>query len=90
VLDVSESSGEILFRAQVNFSPPRHYAGHAEAKFAEALRYNPEGRGFDFRSGQWRSSLAQCFRPHYGREVDSASNRNVYQEYFLRGKAAGA
>jgi hypothetical protein len=26
------------------------------------------------------------FRPHYGAEFDSASNRNVYQEYFLRGK----
>ena len=25
-------------------------------------------------------------RPHYGPGVDSASNRNEYQEYFLRGK----
>jgi len=25
----------------------------------------------------------QSFRPHYGPEVDSASNRNEYQEYFL-------
>jgi len=31
-------------------------------------------------------SLAQSFRPHYGPEVDSASNRNEYQEYFLRDK----
>jgi hypothetical protein len=30
------------------------------------------------------------FRPHYGPEVDSASNRNEYQEYFLGVKAAGA
>jgi len=30
------------------------------------------------------------FRSHYGPGVDSASNRNVYQEYFLRVKAAGA
>jgi len=29
-------------------------------------------------------------RPHYGRGVDSASNRNEYQEYFLGVKAAGA
>ena len=28
----------------------------------------------------------QSFRPHYDPEVDSASNRNEYQEYFLRGK----
>jgi hypothetical protein len=27
---------------------------------------------------------------HYGPEVDSACNRNEYQEYFLRVKAAGA
>ena len=30
------------------------------------------------------------FRSHYGPEVDSASNRNEYQEYFLGVKAAGA
>jgi len=30
------------------------------------------------------------FRPHYGPGVDSASNRNEYQEYFLGVKAAGA
>jgi hypothetical protein len=29
-------------------------------------------------------------RPHYGPVVDSASNRNEYQEYFLGVKAAGA
>jgi hypothetical protein len=26
------------------------------------------------------------FRPHYGPGIDSASNRNEYQEYFLGGK----
>ena len=29
-------------------------------------------------------------RPHYGPEVDSASNRNEYQEHFLGVEAAGA
>ena len=29
------------------------------------------------------------FRPHYGPGVDSASNKNEYQEYFLGVKAAG-
>ena len=29
-------------------------------------------------------------RPHYGPGVDSSSNRNKYQEYFLGVKAAGA
>ena len=46
-------------------------AGHAVAQLVEALRYKPEGRGFD------------SFWPHYGPGVDSASNRNEYQEYFL-------
>jgi len=30
--------------------------------------------------------LAQFFRPHYGPGVDSASNINEYQEYFLEDK----
>jgi hypothetical protein len=30
------------------------------------------------------------FLPHYGSGVDSASNRNEYQEYFMGVKAAGA
>jgi len=34
--------------------------------------------------------LTQSFRPHYGPGVDSTSNRNEYQEYFLGVKAAGA
>jgi hypothetical protein len=32
----------------------------------------------------------KSFRSHYGPEVDSASNRNEYQEHFLGIKAAGA
>jgi len=34
----------------------------------------------------WNLSLIQSFRPYYGPGVDSASNRNEYQEYFLGGK----
>jgi len=30
--------------------------------------------------------LTKSFRPHYGSGVDSASNRNEYQKYFLGGK----
>jgi hypothetical protein len=50
----------------------------------EALRYKPEGRGFDC-----NFSLTS-FRSHCGPGVNSASNRNEYQEYFLGVKAAGA
>jgi len=32
----------------------------------------------------------KSFRSHYGSGVDSTSNRNEYQEYFLGVKAAGA
>jgi len=56
----------------------------------EALRYKPGGRGFDFRWCHLNFSLTQFFRPHYGPGVDSASNRNEYQEYFLGVKVAGA
>jgi len=52
----------------------------------EVLRYKPEGSGFD--------SQLYCrnfsFRPHYGPGVDTVSNKNEYQEYFLRVKSAGA
>ena len=63
--------------------------GHAVTQMVEALRYKPEGRGFDSRWSHWNFSLTS-FRPHYGPGVDSASNRNEYQEYFLGVKAAGA
>jgi len=68
--------------------------GHAAAQLVEALRYKPEGRGFDSQWCHWNWSLTESFRPHYGPSVDSASNRNEYQEYFLGEggglKAAGA
>ena len=57
------------------------YMGHAVAQLVAALRFKLEGRGFDSRL---------CHRPHYGPGVDSASNRNEYQEYFLGVKVAGA
>jgi len=48
------------------------------AHLVEALRYKPEGRGFDFR----------C-RPQCGRGVDSACKGNEHQEYLLGVKATG-
>jgi hypothetical protein len=36
----------------------------------------------------WNFLFIQSFRSHYGPGVDSASNRNEYQEYFLEVKAA--
>jgi hypothetical protein len=57
--------------------------GYAVAQLVEALRYKPRGRGFDSR---W----SQSFRSHCGPGVDSASNRNEYQESFLGVKTTGA
>jgi hypothetical protein len=60
--------------------------GHPVAQSVEALRYKPEGRGFDSRWCHWNFSLTSSFLLHYGPGVDSASHSNEYQEYFLWGK----
>ena len=54
------------------------FQGYVVTQLVEALRYK-EGHGFDFRWYHWNFS----FWPHYGPGVDSASNRNECQEYFL-------
>jgi hypothetical protein len=59
--------------------------GRAGAQLVEAPRYKLEGRGFDSLWCHWNFSFTS-FRPHYGPGVDSAWNRNEYQEYFLGGK----
>jgi hypothetical protein len=61
--------------------------GHPVSQLVEAPRYKPEGRGFDSRL--CRNSHNPSGH-HYGPGVDSASNRNEYQEYFLGVKAPGA
>jgi hypothetical protein len=61
--------------------------GYAVGQLVEALRYKPEGRWFDSRWGQWNFSVTSSFWSHYGPGVDSASNRNEYQETFLGGKS---
>jgi hypothetical protein len=60
------------------------------AQLVEALRYTPEGRRFDSRWCHLNFSLTQFSRPLYGPGIDSLSNRNEYQKYFLEVKAAGA
>jgi hypothetical protein len=56
----------------------------------EVLRYKLAGRGFDSRCCHWNFSVTKSFRSRYGPGVDSASNRNEYQVYFLGEKVAGA
>ena len=59
---------------------------YAVAQLVEALRYKSEGCKFDSRWCHWNFSLTYSFQSHYGPGVDSASNWNEYQEYFLGGK----
>jgi hypothetical protein len=49
----------------------------------KALHYKPAGRGFDSRWCHWNFLVTSSFRTHYDPGVDSASNRNEYQVYFL-------
>jgi hypothetical protein len=65
----------------------KHWGTLLVAQLVQALRYKPEVRGFDSRWCHWKFSLTSSFRTHYDIGVDSASNRNEYQEYFLRSTA---
>jgi hypothetical protein len=60
-----------------------HPFGDRGSTVVKVLRYKSEGRFFDSRWCHWKFSLTQSFRSHYGPGVDSASNRNEYQDYFL-------
>ena len=61
---------------------------HAVVQLVEGECYKYEGRGFECRWCHWNFSMTQSFWPHYGPGVDSASNRNEYQEYFLGGRGS--
>jgi len=52
----------------------------------EALNFKPDVRGFDSQRCYRNFSLTKSFRSHYGPGVNSTSNRNEYQKYFLEGK----
>ena len=58
---------------------------------AKVLYYKSEGLWFDPSWCHWNFFIdIKSFRSHYDPGVDSASNRNENQEYFLGVKAAGA
>ena len=63
--------------------------GDRGSTVVKVLCYKSEGRWFDPSCCQWIFDI-KFFRSHYGPGVNSASNRNEYQEYFLGVKAAGA
>ena len=55
------------------------------AQMVGALRYKPEGRGFDSRWFHWNFS-SLILVAAYGLGFDSVSDRNEYQKHFLGGK----
>ena len=67
-----------------------HHILHISRIRVKVLCYKSEDRWFDLRWCHLNFSLTNSFRSHYGPGVDSASNRNDYQEYFLGVKAVGA
>jgi len=58
--------------------------GDRRGAVVKLLCYKSEGRWLEFFFD------VKSFWSHYGPGVDSASNRNEYQEHFLGVKAAGA
>ena len=65
-------------------------SGDRGGTVVKVLCYKSEGRWFDSRWCYWYFSLTYSSLSHYGPGVDSASNRNEYQENFLGLNAAGA
>jgi hypothetical protein len=82
-----EVSDHVLRRWYVR---PLTLIGARGGAVVEALSYKLEVRVIDSRWCHWNVSLTQSFQPHYGPVVDSDSNGNEYQDYFLGVKAAGA
>ena len=64
--------------------------GDRGSTVVKVLCYKSEGRWFYSRLLLEFFIDIKSFRSHYDPGVDSASNRNEYQEYFLGVKAAGA
>jgi len=64
--------------------------GDRGSTVVKVLCYKSDGRCFDSRWYQWIFHRHKNLRLHYDPGVDSASNRNEYQEYFLGVKWAGA
>ena len=75
----------IIFLCQVSFP-----GGTAVAQWLRCCATNRKVAGSIPASVSGFFVDIKSFRSHYGPGVDSASNRNEYQEHFLGVKAAGA
>ena len=67
------------------------YVGDRGSTVVKVLCCKSKGRWFDPQlvSVEFLIDI-KCFQSLYGPGIDSASNRNEYQDYFLGVKAAGA
>ena len=63
-----------------------YFTGHAMVRLFEKQYHKQRGCCFDSRWCHWNFSLPLSFLTHNDPRVDSASNRNEYQEYFLGDK----
>ena len=66
------------------------FMGTAVAQWLRCCATNRKAAGSILASVSGFFIDIKSFRSHYGPGVDSASNRNEYQEHFLGVKAAGA
>jgi len=77
--------------AKLLLLPKKGGRGDRGSTVVKVLCYKSEGRWFDSSWCKWIFHWhKKSFRPQYGPGVESASNRDEYQEYFLGVKAAGA
>ena len=65
----------------------RTYKYDRGSTVVKVLCYKLEGRWFDSRWCHWNFLLTKSFRSHSSPGVDSVSNKNEYQEYFLGAKS---
>ena len=81
----------VKYTRRVYFAGLHADYGDRDSTVVKVLCYKSEGRWFDLSWCHWNFFIdIKSFRSHYGPGVDSVSNRNEYQEYFLGVKAAGA
>jgi hypothetical protein len=79
IFNVAKKPNSVTFAAFIpslikrNLLKIKYYINdkQAVAHLVEALRLKPYGRGVD-----WNFTLTYSFRPQYGPEASSASNRN--------------
>ena len=77
---------DLIQNMQAHFT--RSFYNPGGTRWHSWLRHGATSWKVDFHRCHWNFSLTSS-RPHYGPWVDSASNSNEYQEYFLGVKSAG-